>query len=269
MRADPDQVERFLMEEWIARRLNSPYVAKSFMPDRRRNYLYTVMEFIEGQNLKQWMRDHPEPDLQTVRGLVEQVAWGLRAFHRMEMIHQDLRPDNVMIDATGTVKLIDFGSTRVAGLEEAWTEGSEPMLGTLQYSAPEYFLGEVGTPGSDIFSLGVITYQMLTGRLPYGTEVAQARTRLAQYRLRYYSARRYNQALPGWIDGPLRKALHPDPNKRYQALSEYLFDLQHARGDSAVAPGKPLIERHPLCFWKGVSLILAVVVVVLSVLLLR
>ncbi len=71
------------MEEWIARRVDSPHVVKPCLQDRKRHYLYTVTEFIEGQTLKQWLVDHPRPDLETVRGLVEQIASGLRAFHRL------------------------------------------------------------------------------------------------------------------------------------------------------------------------------------------
>ena len=87
----------------------------------------------------------------------------------MEMLHQDLRPDNIMIDKTGTAKIIDFGSTRIAGIaDDDASAAHDDILGTAQYTAPEYFLGEGGSPRSDIFSLGVIAYQMLTGRLPYG-----------------------------------------------------------------------------------------------------
>ena len=136
---------------------------------RKRNYLYVVTEFIDGQTLTQWMIDNPKPDLETVRGIVEQIARGLRAFHRKEMLHQDLRPDNIMIDRTGTAKIIDFGSTKITGVAEtAPSAGPDEILGTVQYTAPEYFLGENGSPRSDMFSLGVITYQMLTGKLPYG-----------------------------------------------------------------------------------------------------
>ena len=104
----------------------------------------------------------------------------------MEMLHQDIRPDNIMIDKTGTVKIIDFGSTRVQGVVEAAPSADrDDILGTAQYTAPEYFLGESGTSRSDIFSLGVITYQMLTGRLPYGAEVAKTRTKSQQRKLRY------------------------------------------------------------------------------------
>jgi aminoglycoside phosphotransferase len=178
---DAEYLERFLMEEWIARRINSPYVLKPCLQTRRRNYLYIATEFIDGQTLSQWMIDNPRPDLETVRNIVEQIAKGLRAFHRLEMLHQDLRPDNIMIDHTGTVKIIDFGSTKVAGIEEITTtlERSN-LLGTAQYTAPEYFLGAGGSPCSDIFSLGVITYQMLTGKLPYGAQVAKIKTAIDQ-----------------------------------------------------------------------------------------
>ena len=125
---------------------DSPHVLKPCVPTRTRQYLYVVMEYIEGQTLAQWMQDNPRPDLPTVRRIVEQIGRGLQAFHRMDMLHQDLRPANIMIDATGTVKIIDFGSTRVAGLAEgAVAPQDEPLLGTAQYTAPEYFLGESGS----------------------------------------------------------------------------------------------------------------------------
>src|SRR5262249_59713246 len=119
LRGAPAYLRRFMMEEWVARRIDSAHVLKPRLQSRRRSYLYVVMEFIDGQTLTQWMIDNPKPDLETIRGIVEQIAKGLQAFHRMEMLHQDLRPANVMIDKTGTVKIIDFGSTKVRGVIEA------------------------------------------------------------------------------------------------------------------------------------------------------
>ena len=84
------------------------------------------------------------------------------------MLHQDIRPENIMIDKTGTVKIIDFGSTKVTGVSRPRRRRRQRYSGTVQYTAPEYFLGEGGSPRSDQFSLGVIAYQMLTGKLPYG-----------------------------------------------------------------------------------------------------
>src|SRR5262249_60216345 len=122
---------------------------KPWLGSRKRNYLYIVTEYVDGQTLAQWMIDHPKPGLETVRGIVEQIARGLQAFHRKEMLHQDLRPENVMIDKTGTVKIIDFGSAKVTGIVEASPSiGANAILGTAQYTAPEYFLGEAGTTSS-------------------------------------------------------------------------------------------------------------------------
>jgi serine/threonine protein kinase/serine/threonine protein phosphatase PrpC len=264
LRGDPAYLERFLMEEWIARRINSAYVLKPCAQTRKRNYLYIVTEFIDGQTLTQWMIDNPRPDLETVRGIVEQIAKGLRAFHRLEMLHQDLRPDNIMIDRTGTVKIIDFGSTKVAGLMEITTaiERSH-LLGTAQYTAPEYFLGESGTTYSDMFSLGVIAYQMLSGKLPYGAEVSKARTRAAQKKLAYRSVLDDDREIPAWIDDVLRKAVHPNPYQRYGELSEFIYDLRHPNQAFLNKTRPPLIERNPVVFWKSVSFILAITVVAL------
>ncbi len=266
LQQDVAYLERFLTEEWVARRINSAHVAQPCWQTRKRNFLYSVSEFIDGQTLTQWMTDHPQPDLETVRGIVEQIAKGLRAFHRLEMLHQDLRPENVMIDATGTVKIIDFGSTRVAGILEVASpiERSE-LLGTAQYTAPEYFLGESGTPRSDLFSLAVITYQLLTGKLPYGLQVAQCRTRAAQNRLSYRPIREHDREVPvpAWIDDVLRKALHPDPYKRYEDLSEFVFELRQPNQAFLNKARPPLMARNPVLFWKAVSLVLTITLVVL------
>ena len=259
LRGDRGYLERLMLEEWVARRIHSPHVLKAAAQHRPRRYLYTVSEYVEGQTLHQWMLDHPTPELQTVRNIIEQIAKGLRAFHRLDMLHQDLRPQNIMIDRAGTVRIIDFGSVSVAGLNEMEPDGSAaPLLGTLQYSAPEYFLGYPGTSRSDLFSLGVITYQMLTGRLPYGTQVARASTRAAQLRLKYRSVAGYRQDLPAWLDEVLKKALQPDPNKRYAALSEFTFALCQSGNGSLPSRDVPLLERNPVAVWQGISLLLAV-----------
>ena len=264
LREDAAYLERFLMEEWIARRINSPYVLKPCLQTRKRNYLYTVTEYIEGQTLNQWMIDNPKPDLETVRNIIVQISKGLRAFHRMEMLHQDLRPNNIMIDKTGTVKIIDFGSTYVAGV----TEMSPPtdqndMLGTAQYSAPEYFLGEAGTTRSDLFSLAVITYQMLSGKLPYGTQVAKCRTKAAQNKLHYQSVLDDQREILAWVDDVLKKALHPNPYKRYEELTEFVYDLHQPNKEFLNKTRPPLMERNPVVFWKSISFVLAVIILIL------
>ena len=264
LRDNSEDLERFLMEEWVARRINNAHVLKPCMQMRKRNYIYVVTEFIKGQTLKQWMIDHPEPDVETVRNIVEQIATGLRAFHRQEMLHQDIRPENIMIDETGTVKIIDFGSTRVAGLTETTSAlNKNNILGTAQYSAPEYFIGETGTSRSDMFSLGVIAYQMLSGKLPYGANVARATTRAAQRRLNYQSVLDDERTIPVWIDEAIRKAVHPDPYKRYEEISEFIFNLRHPDKSFINNTHSPLMERNPILFWKMISLILLLIIIYL------
>ena len=183
----------------------------------------------------------------------------------MEMLHQDLRPDNVMIDKTGTVKIIDFGSVRVTGVVEAAPPaGRDDILGTAQYTAPEYFLGESG----------IVALRYLLARRHRLSDADRAaalrradgdgRARKSQQRkLQYRSALDDDREIPAWIDGVLKKAVHPDPYKRYEELSEFVYDLRHPNADFIDAPPTPLIERNPLLFWKGLSLLLVAVVVAL------
>jgi len=169
-------IEMFTREEWIGLLVSSPHVLKVLHTDRARRSLYYVTEYFEGQTLRQWMLDHPSRDLETVRRLVEQIAKGLRAFHRKEILHRDLKPENILIDRNGTCKIIDFGSAWVAGIEEAGAPiDGETFAGTVGYTAPEYFHGEPPTTRSDIYSLGVIAYELLTDHLPYGRGFACVR----------------------------------------------------------------------------------------------
>lgn len=264
LRDDAAYRKRFMMEEWVARRIDNAHVLKPRLQYRSRTHLYFASEYVEGQTLAQWMLDHPHPDLATARGIIEQIARGLQAFHRKEMLHQDLRPANIMIERSGLVKIIDFGSVRVAGVIETAPEADDSgALGTAQYGAPEYYLGESGTERSDIFSLGVIAYHMLTGRLPYGAAVAGARTKAQQRKLSYVSALDENRELPAWVDAALQRAVAVDPLKRYDALSEFIADLRRPSDAFLRRSAPPLLERNPLLFWKFLSFALAAIVVVL------
>lgn len=263
-RGDRDYIRRFTMEEWIARRIDSAHVVKPAMPARPRRFVYTAMEFIDGQTLTQWMTDNPKPDLERVRTIAEQIAKGLRAFHRLEMQHRDLHPGNIVIDKAGTVKIVDFGSTRVAGLaEDGPAAERNDILGMVQYTAPETLIGADATPSGDLYSLGVIVYQMLTGALPYGAEMATARTKARQRKIRYRPAPECAPKVPAWVDGALRKAVHPDPNIRYGELSEFLTDLRQPNPEFTQQAPIPLIERNPLLFWQALCAVLICVIVLL------
>tara|TARA_R110001583_G_scaffold42735_1_gene135832 strand:- start:3788 stop:5506 length:1719 start_codon:yes stop_codon:yes gene_type:complete len=260
MRNDTQYLEHFMLEEWVAKRIDNVHVAKAILPNRQRHYLYLVSEYIQGISLNQWMIDNPKPTLDQVRSIIAQVVKGVQAFHRQEMIHQDLRPNNIMIDNDNTVKIIDFGSTYIAGVSNA--KSDQVLRGTMRYSAPEYFLGQWGTQSSDIYSIAVITYQMLSGKFPYNTEISQATSITAQRRLKYRSIITEDSELPLWIDDALHRALHITPQKRYPVLSEFLYDLHHPNKRFLARSRAPLIERNPVKFWQGLSFILFCIIIV-------
>ena len=259
---DPSYIDLFLHEEWVAKRLSSPHLIKVCGADRKRTFLYTVVEYVEGQSLKQWMADNPKPSLTQVRGTIDQIARGLRAMHRLEMIHQDLKPDNILLDKFNTLKIIDFGSTKIAGLAEIKSVVEHnAIVGTANYSAPEYFKGESGTNRSDIYSLGVIAYEMLTGHLPYGEISPQ---RASKKKFHYTSVRQYNPMVPEWMDVCLQKAVNPNPEKRYALLSEFVADFSKPNQSLLERnASQPLIERNPLAFWRGLALIQLIIILVL------
>lgn len=260
LRDDAAALDRFVLEEWVARRVDSPHVLKAAASDRARAHLFVAMEYVQGQTLAQWMTDHPRPALAEVRRITGQIAKGLQALHRKEMLHQDLRPENLMIDAQGTVTLIDLATVHVAGLAQATAEdGAHAMLGSLQYTAPEYFSGEGGSAASDLFALALLCYQMLSGQLPYGLQVAQVRGPRDLHRLRYTTLRALRPDLPPWLDAVLRKALQPLPARRQEALSEFIHDLHRPGPQFQLRTSAPLLERHPLAFWRTLALLFGLI----------
>ncbi|OUR85601.1 protein kinase, partial [Cycloclasticus sp. 44_32_T64] len=247
---DPTFLDMFVQEEWVGRRIDSNHVLKIIEQTRTRRFLYYVTEYIEGQTLRHWMSDNPQPSLHDVRGIVRQIARGLRAFHRKEMIHQDLKPENIIIDTQGTVKIIDFGSTKVAGVEEI----SSPvhrlsLLGTQHYTAPEYLLGQPASYRSDAFALGVISYEMITSKLPFGEKYGEK----ALSKLQYISMLDIDSDIPLWVDGAIRKIVKRNPTKRYEEISEFIHDLSYPNKEFTQIAHTPLIQRNPLAFWKGLA----------------
>ncbi len=252
---DAEYISLFLHEEWAGRRINSPHVMKVLEIPRKRTALYYIAEHIQGRTLRQWIEDEPRASINTVRDFTEQIARGLRAFHRLEMIHQDLKPENILIDEHGTLKIIDFGSTKIAGIDEI----SAPIqfnniLGTINYTAPEYHIGNTGSNRSDIFSLGVIAYELLTGHLPYGKDLS-ARNML---KLNYISIKRYNPEIPTWVDKAIGKAVSINPDQRFTRLSEFTYALNNADSRLVNNDYVPLIKRNPIRTWQTISALLLV-----------
>ena len=245
-------IERFVMEPWIGQRIDNEHVVKVVQTTQTPQFLYYLTEYIDGQTLGEWMQENLKPDVNQVIELTEQIIKGLRAFHRKEVLHQDLKPDNIVIDQDGQVKIIDFGSSYVMGVHEINTPiVRDKVLGTLDYSAPELLLNEKVSFSSDQFSLGSLVYQMLTGELPYGKGLESVTQRSDLNRLKYIPSYHYNVHVPAWFDATLRKAVNLNQTQRYESLSEFIFDLHHPNPKFLSKNHVPMIEQNPLLFWKS------------------
>ena len=261
---DDAYIERFVMESWIGARIDCPHVVKVIDPQKPRSSLYYLAEYFEGIPLSAWQKQNTLPQIQTVREIAQQIITGLRAFHRKEILHQDLKPDNILINRDGLVKIVDFGSCRVAGFEEICGPIERDLiLGTVDYSAPEYQLRLPAGTWSDLFSLGCILYFLLTGEHPYGPKFSTCRTLPDFTRLAYRPSYHRNPDIPVWLDGALEKAVKIKPEERYEAHSKFLADLLKPNPDFAAKNRRPILERNPLLFWQTLCGILAFIIIVL------
>jgi len=266
---DSGYLQGFIREAWLGEKLTNPHVMKIKRGHENSKFLYHVCEYIEGQTLGQWMHDNPKPSLAHVREIIVQVITALRSFQRLDVVHRDLKPDNIMIDSYGKVFLIDYGTALIASLDENNDNVIETVpQGTLNYIAPETLLTLHADYQSDLFSLGVIAYEMLCGELPYkpmklgefdkhiySNHSENKAVQIAEYQQwQYRSIRHFRMDLPFWLDMVLAKATQADPNLRFQALSELKADLVQPKA-SALAEYKsqPLLQRNPVLFWQGVA----------------
>ena len=264
---EPAYIEMFAREEWIGQLAANAHTLRLLPPARPRRHLYLVTEYFDGQTLRQWMRENPRPEPATVQGIVEQIAKGLRAFHRKDIVHGDLKPENIMIDRHGSLKIIDFGASQAAGFAEQSPVMERPVLtGTSGYTAPEQHLGERPTSRSDIYALGVIAYELLSGRLPYGQGFAGLRD---VNRLSYVTLRKFSDDVPVWIDAALQKAVHKQPTQRTDALSALTEDLRQPNLSLGYDRPPPLLERDPAGFWRALALASLLINVALAIYLAR
>jgi serine/threonine protein phosphatase PrpC len=267
---DAAYIERFIMESWIGSRIGSPYVARIVERDRGRSCLYYLLEYVDGITLAQWMKENPRPEIQQVIYFAEQIARALRAFHRRETLHQDLKPDNIMIDRNGVIRVIDFGSCLVAGVAEiAVPIPRETALGTQQYAAPEYHVGAMPGAWSDQFSLAVIIYEMLTGQLPYGGRYVAGHRLSWRGQPQYVAASELNPMVPVWLDAAVHKALALNPQQRYGDVDEFMADLKRPNASLVRVQRGAWLDRVPAHVWQAVALILLITNVLTLMWLLR
>lgn len=249
---DSTQLSRFAQEDWIGQRIDHAHVVKGIASRQPRQSLYLLQEWLEGETLAEWRKRNPRPPAQQVAGFAEQAIKGLRALHRRETLHQDIKPENLFLCTDGSLKIIDLGAAHVAGMNDI------PVVdrpGAAEYAAPEFALNLPRDARADQFSLAVTIYELLTGHYPFSDDYAQASTLHDFQKLAYTSACRYNPHVPLWFDAALRKALSPSPASRYESLGEFLQDLQKPNPALVPVNTQPWIERDPVGFWKVLALL--------------
>ena len=263
---DTDYLEAFAREQWIGRKLSHSQIMEIFPPPEGSQFLYNVCEYIEGQTLRQWMIDHPNPPLNKVRDMLDAMIIPIRSLHRAKMVHRDLKPENFLINRDGVVKLIDFGTMKITGVEEIRPARTDELpLGDTNYIAPEYLVHNVVDAGSDLYSVATIIYEMITGELPYNVIKSTTDYPKQFGKWEYLSLKKLAKPpenIPDWVDAVLKKALAPNPIHRYQVMSEFQADLRKPSSTLLESSKSvPLMERNPLRFWQVVSTILLIIVI--------
>ena len=266
---DLGYIERFILEEWIGSRIDHPNVVAVVPPQGQRRFLYYLMELVPGVTLAEWMREHREPRPSVAIALVEKICNGLQAIHARETVHCDLKPGNVMVTPALDIKLVDFGSVYTPGVSEIFSPiAPHGVLGTADYADPQYRLGRNPGIQGDIFSLGIIVYEMFTGHCPYGSRLARCERPKDFESLKYTPSYLHREIVPLWFDGALRKATAIDPAQRYTSLQAFMGDLLHPNPVFLKDHSDPAGDANPLVFWRILSFSLMAVVVVLLTLLL-
>lgn len=254
LQQDKNAVEQFQLEDWVSKRLKHDNLMQCYPHNNEKKYLFQCYEYLQGETLAQWLHRQEKPlKLDDILPILQQTALALNAMHRLEMLHQDIRPKNIMVLNTENamkIKLIDYGSTAVRGLVEINPKNANRALGTLAFMAPEYFIDHSPSVHSDQFSLAVMAYYLLTKQLPYGTDLARCNSLKQLKKVQYHSIRKYRPDLPIWLDKILGQALSIEPTHRFEALSELIHNLTHPSKELLNSKPPAIIERDPLRFWQ-------------------
>lgn len=266
---DPGYIERFIMEEWVGRRIDHPNVVRIIPPKTNRKFLYYLMEEVEGITLADWLQKNPQARPSILIELVEKIIDGLEAMHAQETVHQDLKPSNIMILPGNNIKIVDFGSVYTPAIHELYTPVDREMaLGTLDYSDPLYRFGINSGRKGDVYSIGVMVYEMFTGFLPYGHRLDTCHSRRDFEELSYSHSYHHRDVIPLWFDRALQKAVKIDPEERFATPRELLHDLKNPNPDFLREVSTSPREKNTLMFWKLLSIFwlgLLLVIILLAV----
>jgi serine/threonine protein kinase len=234
-------IERFKNELKFARKISHKNVCRMYDFNEEEETPYITMEYVPGEDLKSVVRMTGQLSVGRAISIAKQICQGLAEAHQLGIIHRDLKSSNIMIDKRGNVRIMDFGVAR--SLEAKGTTGAKIMIGTPEYMSPEQVEGKEADQRSDIYSLGIILYEMLSGRLPFEGDTSLSialkhKTDIPP------NPRKFNAQLPEKFSQMILRCLEKDKEKRYQTAEELLSELSRIEKEVPAKPGV-LIERKP------------------------
>jgi eukaryotic-like serine/threonine-protein kinase len=234
MSEQADQLERFRQEARAVAKLSHPNVVSVIDAGEDGGYPYIVFEYVEGETLKQRIAREGALDPQEAIAYAIEIARGLSVAHARNMVHRDIKPQNVLIDSEGRAKLTDFGISRQ--LEQDGMTATGRVLGTTDYVAPEQAMGRGADPRSDIYSLGVVLYEMLVGQVPFSAD-SQVGVAMKHINEELPDVQRRRPEVSAAVALVVERATAKDPGERYQDVGEMIDDLSTALEVEAARAG--------------------------------
>ncbi len=225
MEADPILVERFKREQEIGQTLDHPGIVKTFNGENR-SRVYMVIEWVDGRLLRTILNEGRKLPIERAIKITLGICDALDFMHKRGVVHRDLKPENIMVDEQDGIKLIDFGIAMKEDARRLTYAGPSPMLGTPDYISPEQVKGQRGDQRSDIYALGIMLYEMLTGQTPYSgpNPLVVMNERLLNDPK---PVRKLNREISPEVEEILFRALERDPRHRYATANEMAWDLEH------------------------------------------
>jgi serine/threonine-protein kinase len=259
--------ERFRREEEIGQKVDHPNIVKVLKP-REKSRMYMAMEFVEGRSLRAIMGEARVLPTERALEIARQVAEALAYLHEKGVVHRDIKPENILITADGSIKLLDFGIALDESARRLTWFGLSNPVGTPDYMAPEQIGGRRGDARTDVYAVGTLLYEMLTGNLPFSSSNPQALLRAKANedpRPPTYYVSNFDPSLEAII----LKAIERSPRDRYPSAAELLADLRNpaavpARDPAAVRAGRRGRARVPIPIWARTPLVVAAVLAALA-----